>query len=307
MPNLDVYRAAIVAYRKWLESQSTSACKRFLTRIASQDERLSEGALGEALAWNWLEPRTDKVQLNEDESTGGPDFVCACEDRSYLVEVSTLTTDAVANATALPEFPTLGPRWYRSLTRAILRKVIHKSPQASDLDLPYVLFIPTVHFQASTILVSTAHLEHILVGSTGIGGAFDPVDGVIGNLQNVATLDHPCFFETRTLHPTRRHMSAVLVGGFGFVPPDCTIGGVLHPDPIRPFAPICLPDTCLGRLEPWPPANGLRVVWELADGTRCDDEAEREKRTQRSEMNLRRAGFGPFLHELADERRRRTP
>ena len=188
-----------------------------------------------------------------------------------------------------------------------MRKVKGKAEQAGGLDKPYLLFIPILHFQASAITLSTRHLEQILVGSTGVGGAVDPAAGaVVGELHNVAMLDYPCFFRPRTLEPTRRHMSAVLVGGFGLVPPDCNVGGVLHPDPLRPFDRARLPDACFGRLDPWPPVDGLRIVWERADGTRCDDDAERERRSQEAEARLRKAGHGPFLDELVRETKQRT-
>ena len=48
MPDLELYRDAIVAYRKWLERQSTSVCERFIQRLDSAHESWVEGALGEA-------------------------------------------------------------------------------------------------------------------------------------------------------------------------------------------------------------------------------------------------------------------
>ena len=307
MPDLELYRDAIVAYRKWLERQSTLPCERFIQRLDSAQEPRVEGALGEALAWNWLQPRSSAIRLNEDQVRGGVDFACASDGRAYYVEVSTLTTEIVTKETGLPELPSAGAKSYRPATRAVMRKVQGKAEQAAGLDKPYLLFIPILHIQASAITLSTAHLEQVLVGSTGVGGAFDRAAGaVVGGLHSVAMLDYPCFFRPGTVEPIRRHMSAVLVGGFGLVPPDCTVGGVLHPDPLRPFDRACLPDACFGRLDPWPPADRLRIVWERADGTRCDDEAERERRSKEAEARLRKAGLGPYLDEVAREIEQRT-
>ncbi len=254
-----------------------------------------------------VQPRSSDVRLNEDEGEGGVDFACSSDGRAYYVEVSTLTTEIVTRETGLPELPSAGASSYRPATRAVMRKVQGKAVQAAGLDKPYLLFIPILHFQASAITLSTSHLEQILVGSTGVGAAFDPAAGaVVGDLRSVAMLDYPCFFRPRTLEPIRRHMSALLVGGFGLVPPDCTVGGVLHPDPLRPFDRACLPDACFGRLDPWPPADGLRIVWELADGTRCDDKAERERRSKEAEARLRKAGLGPYIDEVARESKQRT-
>ncbi len=186
-------------------------------------------------------------------------------------------------------------RWY--LSHAYEREA-RPRPRAG-LDKPYLLFIPILHFQASAITLSTRHLEQILLGSTGFGGAFDRAAGaVVGDLHSVAMLDYPSFFRPETLEPIRRHMSAVLVGGFGLVPPDCIVGGVLHPDPLRPFDRACLPDACFGRFDPWPSSDRLRIVWERADGTRCDDEAERERRLKEAEARLRRAGHGQLAREI---------
>lgn len=305
MPDLDPYREVIVRYRKWLDQESHSACKRFLNRIDSTDDATREGALGEALAWNWLEPRSDEIHLNEHDSQGGVDFVCTNAAGRYFVEVSTLTTETVTRETGLDHHLSGGAHCYGDLTRAVMRKVIGKAAQAGGLDQPYVLFIPTVHFQASAITLSTHHLQHILVGHTGIGGRYDPEEGaVVGSSYNVAALDSPAFFKPETLQPTRQHMSGVLVGGFGICPP--AVRGVLHPDPLRPFDRECLPDTCFGRLDPWPPTNGLQVVWERADGTPCDGAAERKRHNEEAEKQLRKAGLGSLLDELAHEARKRA-
>lgn len=278
MPNLDAYREEIVEYRKWLDHKSTSACKRFLDRIGNTNAATEQGALGEALAWNWLERRSSEIHLHEHESEGGVDFVCTHAAGKYYVEVSMLTTETVTKETGLQEFPDQGAQSYGDMTRAVMRKVISKAKQAGGHDKPYLLFLPTVHFQASALTLSTHHLQHILVGHTGIGGRFDPEGGaVVGDLHHMAMLDSPAFFKPRTLEPIRRHMSAVLLGGFGFKRPECVVRGLLHPDPLRPFDRACLPDTCFGRLDPWLPMNGLQIVWERGDGTPCDDESERER------------------------------
>lgn len=293
--NLEVYREAIVRYRKWLEREERSACKRFIHQLDSGDDAAREGVLGEAIAWNWLEPRSTNIQYHECPSHGGPDFKCDSAHGPWYVEVTTIRAATMTNATGLQHHPTVGACYYGPATEAIKKKIIDKASQVAALDAPVVIFVVTFHFQASALVFSTGHLEDLFVGSQGVRSKINLQSGESGPLEPHATLDHPLFFQSKTLTPLRQHISAVLLGGFGVHPPDCVIRGVLHPAPRRLFDARNLPDTCFGAIEPWPVEDSSRIVWRKADGTDCSEAADRERRLHQARRHLRDSGYGHLL------------
>lgn len=306
MVNLEPFRDVIVQYRKWLEEQRPSACKFFLKRLSSRDSAKVEGALGEAVAWNWLEPRCGQIELQE-SGDGGLDFVCSPREGVFLVEVTTLTIAKASKRTGLDhELAERGPKFYGTATTAIKEKILAKCGQDKELSRPLVIFVVTLHFEVTAIAFQCRHLEELLVGKRVLTWKMNAdLSGPAGPLYERCTSDHSLFFESETQTLARRNVSAVLIGGFGIRPPDCVVRGVLHPDPVRPFDPGWLPDVCFGRIEPWPLCSASRVSWQNAAGVLCDDEAEEERARRAAEQRLRRAGYGHVLDEIQREIRRR--
>jgi hypothetical protein len=298
MRSFDAYRESIVAYRKWLEGQRVEACKRYLDRLADPNDGREEGAVCEAVAWDWLASRC-RVTLFESETDGGPDFRCHCKAGDFLVEVGALTIDAGSTATGLDHDARTGPKHYSTATRAIKARVMKKAEQIGKQGLPAIVFVPTLHFEISAVATSTHHLEELLIGATVISGVYDHDTGTVEMAESeVATLDHPLFMQSRTGMPLRRNISAVVVGGFGPLPPQCVVRGVLNQNAIRPFDPMCLPDLCCGRIEPWPPGKSVSVAWQLANGQLCDDDSEHVRHQAAVERRLRRQGLGGLLDEI---------
>ncbi|HMN41870.1 MAG TPA: hypothetical protein PKE29_13580 [Phycisphaerales bacterium] len=305
MVRLDAYREVIIAYRKWLEAQRPSACKRFLSRLESPSSIHVEGAVGEAAAWNWLDPRCDSIELNESDAHGGADFRCVGNGASFLVEVTTITIPTASDRTGLSHSSKhTGPKYYGTATAAIKQEIVSKAKQVSGHTVPVLVFVTTLHWEVSAIGLQTHHLEELLIGSSVITSTINRLTGdSVGPIRNEATFDHSLFFATRTNLPLRRHISGVLVGGFGLRPPECVVRGVLHPDPARPFDPRGLTDACFGSIRPWPLTKQSRVVWRKSNGDGCDDATEQEERIEKARRNLHAAGLWDEIHR---ELRRRN-
>jgi hypothetical protein len=229
------------------------------------------------------------------------DFQCHSNERSFFVETTTITIPIATSRTGLSHgIEDSGPKFYGT---AIKNEVIQKSKQVAGLDRPALIFVTTLHWELSAIGLQTHHLEELLVGSSVITASLSRETGsAVGSPRNEATFDHSLFFESRTNVPRRQHFSGVLVGGFGLLPPDCQVKGVLHPQPARPFDPRCLSDACFGSIQPWPLSAQSRIIWRKACGTLCDDEAETE---QRLEKARRRLSGTPLWEEIQRDLRNR--
>jgi hypothetical protein len=299
--NFEAYREAIVQYWKWLDPIRPVACARFLDRLKDgADDSAKEGAVGEAVAWNWLEPRCSAIHLNESDSVGGVDFKCESPAGSFFVEVTTITVATASDKTGLHHHPIgKGAKFYGTATTAVKSEILSKSRQVSGLGDPLLVFVVTLHFEVSALAFETFHLEELLVGSHRIQVPINLTTGDSGEIEDVVSFDHPLFFQSRTLTPLRRHISGVLLGGFGLREP--VVRGVLHPDPLRPFSVRCLPDTCFGSIRPWPATDTTAVVWQTADGTLCDEKSRRQRELVEGERRLRRAGLGNLIDSMRRE------
>lgn len=298
------HRDSIVRYRRWLERRSIDSLKQFLNRLGSGVPQTVEGALGEAVAWNWLAPRCERISLYEVPGTGGPDFLCESSGERFLVEVTTITRETTTRRSGLSESPDQRFGTYGSIMRAIKKKADKKAAQVAGYELPVLVFVVTLHYQASVLCLSCLHVEQLLIGSTGFGITIDAKRGeAVGKPYSTAALDHPVFFGEGTTTPARRHISGILLGGFGLVPPKCVVKGVVHPDPVRPIDIACLPDLRWCMLEPWPSIDGtLGVTWRYGNGAPADDATVRAAVSARQRAEVMRTERGRTLLEYLDRR-----
>lgn len=301
MVDTERYREEIVEYRKWLERVRPQACRRFLSKLSAEDARTVEGAIAEAVGWCWLASRCE-VQLAESESSGGVDFCISSTEGTCYVEITALTQSKISRKTNLYNELGKGAKFYSTASRIIKSAVTKKVSQNRQYDNSYLIFVIGLHFEFTALLTSTGHLSELLLGREVLYGSVDLGDAVHDEtIKSVATMDHTLFCESGSIRPARQSVSGVLVGGFGAVRESCTVKGLLNQFAVRPFNQAILPDTCFGRIEPWPIASGSEVIWERADGSVCTDEAELQRSRLCAERRLRLQGLGGFLDQLRRE------
>lgn len=244
--NLEPWSTSVRDFADWLALQNSTTAKGWGRRLNADNDATVEGAVAEAVAWDFLYNRVDRITLHEDPSAGGPDFLCE-KNGLFLVEVTNIATSTTAQRTGLhPAQEGFG--YYATLTNQLVNEVQTKAAKAAGLVHPLVLLATTLHFDASALCVNKHHLEELLLGSGGVGSSIDLTTGDSrGGLYEYVSFDRTAFSRCDSLDDARRNISALLVGGFGLRPPAANVAGVLHPNPVRPFDPNMLGDIPFGR------------------------------------------------------------
>lgn len=264
MVNPQAFQKSLRAYGEWLNQQNSSSAKRWSDQVNADHE----GAVAEAVAFDWLAGRVDKIEHGDPPGCNAPDFICTVCDRRFYVEVTNISVSSVERKTGLKD-EQRGFTMYRPLTGAIMAEVVAKSGQFSrfQFDAPLVVFVTTLQFAASCVCVERGHIEDLLTGTTYVESDFDRERGeAVGDLRSATRLGDSLFIRQSKLigaglDVPRKHVSAVLIGGFGVAPPAPPVYGVLHPEPNIPFPIAVLPDVAFAYLDPWPPRGELCVRW----------------------------------------------
>ena len=173
-----------------------------------------------------------------------------------------------------------GARSYPTLTRQMKEEVISKAEQfsAANLALPLIIFVSTLHRSASALCFQRRHVEELLCSERSVSWRVDLRTGEpVSDLFQSSDMRFSVATRERSVQETRRHISAVVAAGFGFLPPKAVVRGVLHPTAIRPFDPRCLSDVEFCRFAEWPVHEQLPVEWistACRRPRRCDAETE---------------------------------
>lgn len=267
-----LHSGSIAAFDVWLAKQHRTTHSQWQTRIKSANDATCEGAIAEAVVFDFLACRCDSVGLNEDPTTGGPDLLFEHDGNKFFVEVTNISVDTVTRSTNLQHIPDRdsGPHYYGLLTQNIYRKCRNKTKQVSRKDHPALLFVTTLHFQASAICLGKLEARQFLWGTEKLSASFDTETGdASGDVQNVSAFKNSVFFrEDSSFSP--RGICALVVGGFGLTPPRANVYGVLHPDSPLPFDPRWVPHVEFARLKhELLPSGKLEAEWIAFDSHGC--------------------------------------
>ncbi len=264
MVNLQAYRSSLSAYARWLQEHNLSAGQQWSNRLTNSEVAQVEGAVAEAVAWDFVACRVEHITLADDSGPNRtPDFLCCVGDNSFYVEVTNISSDKVTQVTGLDSNPR-GPSYYNPMNSQVKRELIDKSSQLSGLEEPVALFVTTLHFSASALCVSRTLMEWLLHSTPKLSLAWNAETGdAIGEPHEVVKFEDAAFTYKESIESARRHVSALIVGGFGFYPPDRNVLGIIHPEAVRPFEPKWLVDVPMCSFQEWPPRDGkpLAIRW----------------------------------------------
>ncbi len=247
-------------YRSWLTSQphGLARAKKWSNDLAScEDEAKAEGAIAEALVWGFLRSKVTKIDSADDPSKGGPDFRCWTDPHSFFVEVTNISRETMTNVTHIIDCettPFVGGH-FRLATKQITAEVRAKAKQFSrrKFGCPLLVFVTTLHGQASRDVIAREHVPNILFDDGGFSGLVDLSGAenprVVELGETYGRSSSICYIKM-TGELTRLHISGVIVGGFGDSPPP--VFGVLHPFAAYPFDPSLLPGVPSATVVPWP-------------------------------------------------------
>jgi len=257
------WKKSLVVYDKWLKEQNVDAHKMWYKRMKSTNPPKVEGAVAEAVAWDYLSSRLSNPSLSDKPGSGGPDFKFGDNKKSIYVEVTNLSKELVSKKTGLSNMPTnFKCYWFGLLTQIVKRKVISKAGQLKDIGSPQILFVTTLHFQASAFLVERKHLENLLTSDPKIAIPISPQEYSSGDdPYQIIDFEHSIFTCSKSLITSRSHLSAVLVGGFGVMTKDVQVFGLLNPNPLYPIEIRDFIDVPFCQFRTWPPDKQVDLVW----------------------------------------------
>ena len=78
------WRAVVSKYAEWIDAADFHAAKHWCERLGGKDKATLEGAVAEAIAWEWLRHRVDHVALGGASGQRAPDFFCAVNEATSL-------------------------------------------------------------------------------------------------------------------------------------------------------------------------------------------------------------------------------
>ena len=217
-------------------------------------------ATAEAILFTDLHNQGITVTPNEEIGKGGVDFLCEHEGEQFLVEVTSLDTEAIEKNSGLSNQPDdSSATWFSFITGQIWAKIERKRKQLCGAEIPVVLAITSQHI--GSMLMGSMAAERLLSGEPIMRVPINTEEFIT---EDVTTFEDAAFFriEEGEIRVVRRYVSAVLL--VSIFDQSLQKVGVLHPDPAHPFAIGHLPTTPFVRVTSLPTAeSGLETEWTV--------------------------------------------
>jgi hypothetical protein len=273
--NFGQWARSLTAFEKWIGAANSTARKAWLRKLNSDRDEHVQSAVAEAVAWDYIASRCESSQLNDTPGTGGADFKFVAGGRSFLVEVTNISTEAASAASGMPDTDLFSGS-YSLLTKTIRQKVRNKLEQAREQSKhPLLIFVTTLHKNASSACVDRTAVEFAMASPPKITGKFNSMTGEVeGNLYQSTDLAQSVFLTPQlVLGPDGSPMaqakwqpiSGFLLGGFGVNPTDVRVYGALNPEASRPFDPTILRDVPFCSFREWPASKGIAFDWTISE------------------------------------------
>lgn len=248
----------IDSYKLFLEVKYPSHYQSYCRRLKSQ----LESAKAEAVTFSFLRSNFDDVQVNEDISKGGADFLCKSNGTEFISEVTCLEKESVAAQSGwkneIPEDGSAGS--YGMITHMLRTKASSKADQLSGHSSPRILVITCEHI-AADVLLGSYGAEALLTSDTKIEV---PIDETIENLDLVTDLNNSVFFRYKNgvVESCRKSISLILL--LSIFKNKVLVVGILHPDPEYKFPISLLSSVPFLRMKEWPPKNNrIELEWVI--------------------------------------------
>lgn len=244
-----------------------------------------ESVKAEAITFSILRSIFKDVQVAEDISTGGTDFLCKSNGNQFIFEVTCLEAESVAAQSGwrneVSENVSAG--FFRMITHMLRTKVSSKTMQLSGYSVPRTLVITCEHV-AADVLLGTHGAELLLTSDTMIEV---PIGKPIDTVDIVTDLKDSVFFRLKNgaLESCRRSISAILL--FSVLAKTTLAVGILHPDPEYKFPISLLPSVPFMRMKEWPPINNrIETEWVI-DKPKAEEFYHREVELTDKELRSR--------------------
>jgi len=248
----------IKSYTNYLLVKKPTHHQQFCNRLKNNNESTT----AEAILFSTLRSECDNIDVSEDISTGGVDFLCKKNDLEFVVEVTCLESSAVEKQSGITNKIENKAKtvWYSMITNIIRTKVSGKTRQLSGYPMPRVLAITTEHIGGNAVF-GTRAAEFVLTGETKIS---IPIGETTRKSNLITDLSDSVFFrfKNNSIDSCRNSISAIIL--VQFLNDKCNLLGILHPDPVYQFHISLLPNIPFLRLKSWPIKNNqLETEWVI--------------------------------------------
>jgi hypothetical protein len=257
------YSDLIEEHRTWLHPFGKQ-------RLDKWEELLKanpESAICEAATRRLLSKHGVKTEPYEDLSSGGPDFLCFKDGKTFYVENTCISINAATKESGLypTDSPDIDDTAYQDMTEKFRSEISNKVPQCSKVKAPCIVVIATLHSKASVCCIDELAVEELLTGTTYITGTINTKTGEkVGDTYESARLENSAFIRPQKNSPNwiehaRNPVSAVLLCGFSSN--STNVLGCLHPNPNYIFDRILLPQIKFCRLAKGYQTGQFTVEW----------------------------------------------
>jgi len=262
---LSDYSDLILQHRIWLKSFDKWRIDRWEGMLKKNIEDI-EGAICEAATRKLLSHYQIGIEPYEDESTGGPDFLCTKNNQRFYVEVSCISIEAATRESGLypTDSPDVDDSSYWNMTEKFRSEIALKIKQCIKVNAPRIVVIGTLHPEVSDCCIDELAAEQLLTSPTKITHDINSTHEPIGNTYETTGLEHSAFIRfvkdsSGKIEFARTSISAVLLCGFGSNPPN--VVGCLHPNPNHAFDSTLLPQIKFCRLAEGYRSGRFIVEW----------------------------------------------
>jgi hypothetical protein len=252
----DKVEDVVTAYSLFLEVHHPDHHKRFEVLLKNDPD----AAGAEAVVFSWLRLQGHWPKIAESLETGGMDYLCEPEfDEPYLIEVTSLSRDAVELKSGWPDELNEVAGSFSMITPSLWSKARHKAPQLANQELPRVLAICLTHVGASALL-GTLAAEWLMVSEPQIE-VLVAMKEKATPLREVTNLKNAAFFTLRggEIMPVLQSISAILL--VAIWDDLLEVVGMLHPAAAVPFDYRTFREVPFLRAE-WPiRGDVIRTEW----------------------------------------------
>lgn len=221
-PPLDLrkWATSVEPYADWIDRKNSHEAKLWASELRDGSPEQVEGRVAEAVAWDWLVRRVDSIESVHRGSKPVPDFRCRSGGNHFCIEVANVSRTTMTKVTGLGDGEIVRKaKFFGSPAETLHRTILDKGNQGAGLNEPYLVFVTTLHWNASGLLVERFHLASVLDSKEFLQGAYDPKLGqLVGGLRNVVDFRRAAFTKSKTLDRARSHVSGALFGPFGYHP-----------------------------------------------------------------------------------------
>jgi len=222
-----------------------------------------ESAKSEAVMFSIMKPIFHEVNIFENMSSGGPDFICNSNTNSFVLEVTHLESKSVASQSGINiTTPVDGSvNSISMITHMLRKKISSKADQISNYSMPRILAITCEHYLSDSFL-GVIGAESLLTSDSKICFSSNKQ---IDETSLSTDLKNSIFIRLKNgiLESCRRSISAILLINLSDAYKS-SIVGILHYDPIYSFSTNMLPTVPFLRIKKWPPINKyIELEWSI--------------------------------------------